>query len=191
MHKFRRSVPALGVFAAVALAGCGSSSSSSSSAASATGAGAASPTSSSTSSAAGAYGAAPASSSSSAAAKAQPAALITTKHAKLGTILAYGPKNMTVYMFEADKGGHSACSAACAQAWPPVEGKPSAAGAAVGGDLGTVKRSDGSTQVTYKGHPLYRFIKDKDGGDAYGQGSRAFGAGWYVLKPSGAKIDEG
>jgi predicted lipoprotein with Yx(FWY)xxD motif len=187
VHTFRRSAPALGVLAALALAGCGSSSSSSSSAG---GTGAAAPTSSSTSGAARAYGAAPASSSSSSAAEAQPAALITTKHAKLGTILAFGPKHMTVYMFEADKGGHSACSAACAQGWPPVTGKPSAAGAAVSGDLGTIKRADGSTQVTYKGHPLYMFIKDKDSADAYGQGSHAFGAGWYVLKPSGAKIDK-
>jgi predicted lipoprotein with Yx(FWY)xxD motif len=44
--------------------------------------------------------------------------------------------------------------------------------------------------VTYKGHPLYYFVKDKDDGDAYGQGTKAFGASWYVLTPSGNKIDE-
>jgi predicted lipoprotein with Yx(FWY)xxD motif len=43
--------------------------------------------------------------------------------------------------------------------------------------------------VTYKGHPLYYFIKDKDAGDSYGQGSHAFGASWYVLAPSGKKVD--
>lgn len=118
-----------------------------------------------------------------------PAALITTKQAKLGTILADGPKKMTVYLFEADKGQQSACTGACAAAWPPVTGKPQAGGTAKASDLGTITRADGAIQVTYKGHPLYRFIKDKDDGDAYGQGSKAFGASWYVLAPSGNKID--
>ena len=56
-------------------------------------------------------------------------------------------------------------------------------------DLGTVTRSDGETQVTYKGHPLYYSSRDKDDEDAYGQGSKAFGAGWYVMSPSGHKVD--
>jgi len=57
-------------------------------------------------------------------------------------------------------------------------------------DLGTVTRPDGTKQVTYKGHPLYRFIKDKDNGDAYGQGAKAFGSDWYALAPSGNKVDK-
>jgi predicted lipoprotein with Yx(FWY)xxD motif len=97
---------------------------------------------------------------------------------------------MTVYLFEADKGPQSSCTGACAGVWPPVTGKASAVGGAQAADLGTLKRADGSTQVTYKGHPLYYFVKDKDGGDAYGQGSKAFGAGWYVLRPSGSKVDQ-
>ena len=56
-------------------------------------------------------------------------------------------------------------------------------------DLGTIKRPDGTVQVTYKGHPLYLYIKDKDDGDAYGQGINSFGAGWYALAPSGKKLD--
>ncbi|HEY2217642.1 MAG TPA: hypothetical protein VGH21_09100, partial [Solirubrobacteraceae bacterium] len=44
--------------------------------------------------------------------------------------------------------------------------------------------------VTYKGHPLYFYDDDKDSGDAYGQGSKSFGASWYVMKPSGSKIDD-
>jgi predicted lipoprotein with Yx(FWY)xxD motif len=55
--------------------------------------------------------------------------------------------------------------------------------------LGTITRADGSKQVTYDGHPLYYFIRDKDAGDAYGQGVNAFGASWYVLAPSGNKVD--
>jgi predicted lipoprotein with Yx(FWY)xxD motif len=116
---------------------------------------------------------------------------ITTKHAKkLGTILAAGKKELTVYLFEADKGSSSTCTGACAKVWPPVAGKGVAKEQAKASDLGTITRSDGTTQVTYKGHPLYYFMKDKDDEDAYGQGSKSFGAGWYVLTPSGKKIDE-
>lgn len=118
---------------------------------------------------------------------------VTVKHAsKLGTIMAAGPKKLTVYMFEGDKGAASSCSGACASVWPPVttSGSPTVAGAAHSGDLGTITRSDGTTQITYKGHPLYFFARDKDSGDAYGQGVKGFGADWYVLTPSGAKVDD-
>lgn len=116
---------------------------------------------------------------------------VSSKHGKLGTILAAGPKRMTVYLFEADTGPASACSGTCAKAWPPVTtaGEPKASGSAVAADLGTITRPEGVKQVTYKGHPLYYFEKDGDAGDAYGQGSKAFGAGWYALKPSGGKVD--
>jgi predicted lipoprotein with Yx(FWY)xxD motif len=164
--------------ALIALAGCGSSKpSTSSSSAAATAVSTASATPATTTAA----------SSSSGAGEA-----ILTKHAKLGTILAAGAKKLTVYLFEADKGGQSTCTGPCAQVWPPVTtgAEAHASGAAVSADLGTITRSDGTKQVTYKGHPLYFFAKDKDSGDAYGQGSKAFGAGWYVLKPDGSKIDE-
>jgi len=117
---------------------------------------------------------------------------VTVKHAdKLGTILAAGPEHMTVYLFEADKGAASKCAGACAGAWPPVTttGTPVAAGGAVAADLGTTQRSDGTTQVTYKGHPLYYFVKDKDAGDSYGEGVNGFGASWYVLSAHGGKVD--
>lgn len=130
---------------------------------------------------------APASTSTPSAAS---AALITTKHAKLGTILATGPKKLTVYLFESDKGSTSSCSGPCATVWPPVTGKPQASGGALASDLGTIRRSDQTTQVTYKGHPLYLYASDKDAGDVYGQGLKQFGAGWYVLKPSGSKLDK-
>ena len=97
---------------------------------------------------------------------------------------------MTVYLFEADKGQHSSCTGACAAAWPPVTGAASASGAADASALGTTVRADGTKQVTYKGHPLYFFVKDKDDGDAYGQGLKQFGAEWYVLSASGSKVDE-
>jgi len=172
------------LLACVALvAGCGSSSNSSSTSS----APAASATQSTSSGGYSRYGS---SSSTTASASAAQPIVITTKHSKLGTILAAGPKRMTVYLFEADKGGASACSGQCAAAWPPVTGKATATGSAAGSDLGTIKRADGKTQVTYKGHPLYYFIKDKDDGDAYGEAVKAFGAEWYVLAPSGNKIDK-
>ncbi len=166
---------AAGVSALILLAGCGSSSSSSSSTAASTAASTATQ-----------------STAASTPASSGTAMTIATKHGKLGTILAAGPKHLTVYLFEADKGTSSTCSGACAKVWPPVttEGKPTASGSAVSGDLGTTMRSDGTEQVTYKGHPLYFYDDDKDSGDAYGQGSKAFGAGWYVLKPSGSKVDD-
>jgi predicted lipoprotein with Yx(FWY)xxD motif len=119
--------------------------------------------------------------------------VVSTKHsAKLGTVLAVGGKHMTVYMFEGDKGSaSSACTGACTRVWPPVttSAAVSASGAAVASDLGTITRPDGTMQVTYKGHPLYYFAKDGDAGDAYGQGVVGFGASWYVLSPSGKKVD--
>lgn len=168
---------ALGATAAAALtllAGCGSSSSSSSSSTPATTASQSTTASTSTTAATG------------------PGVTVSSKHAKLGTILAAGPKHLTVYLWEADKGTKSSCEGACAKVWPPVTtaGMPTVTGAAVSADLGTTKRADGTEQVTYKGHPLYFYDDDKDSGDAYGQGSKSFGAGWYVLKPNGSKIDD-
>jgi predicted lipoprotein with Yx(FWY)xxD motif len=75
--------------------------------------------------------------------------------------------------------------------WPPVSsvGNAGAGGSAVAADLGTVTRSDGIKQVTYKGHPLYYYAKDGERSDAYGQALNSFGASWYVLAPSGSKVD--
>ena len=117
--------------------------------------------------------------------------VVSTKHDKLGTILTAGSKHLTVYMFEGDKGASSACIGACAKVWPPVTSSAaaSASGAAVAADLGTIRRSDGTMQVTYKGHPLYWFARDGDASDAYGQGIVGFGSSWYVISPSGNKVD--
>jgi predicted lipoprotein with Yx(FWY)xxD motif len=126
------------------------------------------------------------------AAAASDAVLLGTKHSKLGTVLMSGEKKLTVYLFEADKGTTSTCNGACAKVWPPVTttGAIKTLGAAKAAEVGTSTRADGTKQVTYKGHPLYFYVKDKDDGDAYGQGSKSFGAEWYVLSPSGKKIDD-
>jgi predicted lipoprotein with Yx(FWY)xxD motif len=171
--------------AAVALAaGCGSSGKSTTATTAAAPATTAASTTPATSKSA--YGASGTASSTTA-----NAVVVSSKHNKLGTILAAGPKHLTVYLFEADKGGQSACSGACAAAWPPVTtgGNPQGSGSVSSAKLGTITRSDGTKQVTYNGHPLYFFEKDGDDGDAYGQGVKAFGADWYVMAPSGNKID--
>ena len=97
----------------------------------------------------------------------------------------------TLYLFEADKGGTSTCAGACAAAWPPVtaSGMPTAGSGVNEALLGTVKRSDGTEQLTYNHHPLYYFAADTGAGTAKGQGSKAFGAGWYVVNATGSKID--
>ena len=109
---------------------------------------------------------------------------------RLGNVLV-GPNGRTVYLFLADSGSKSACnSAGCVQAWPPVltKGAPQAAAGVNASLLGTTKRADGTTEVTYAGHPLYYFISDKKPGDVAGQGIDAFGAPWYVVSPSGLQI---
>jgi predicted lipoprotein with Yx(FWY)xxD motif len=164
--------------------GCGSSSKSTTSAASATSA--------TTTTASGGYGGSTSSTGTATTpqAPAGPAVAITSKSSKLGAILAAGPKRMTVYLFEGDTASTSACSAECAAVWPPLTGAATAGSGAMAADLGTITRSDGTKQVTYKGHPLYFYAKDGDKGDAYGQGLKSFGADWYVLAPSGKKVDK-
>jgi predicted lipoprotein with Yx(FWY)xxD motif len=184
--------------ASAAIAGCGSSSKTSGS--STPSGGSARPASATTSGGYGGagYGAGASSASSSSSSGgvsgssgSSRATALNTKHNKLGMIMAAGTRQLTVYLFEGDRGPTSNCSGACASLWPPVttSGSPGVHGQAMAANLGTITRSDGTKQVTYKGHPLYYFTRDKDSGDAYGQGIKAFGASWYVLAPSGRKID--
>jgi predicted lipoprotein with Yx(FWY)xxD motif len=156
---------------ALVVAGCGSASSSSSSASAPSTAAAATRAASSTTSAA----------------PAAAAITIGSTKGKDGTYLT-GSDGRAVYLWVADRGGKSACESACAQAWPPVEGTPSAGAGVTASDLGTITRSDGSKQVTYKGHPLYYFIADKSAGQVLGQGSDSFGAKWWLVAPSGTAI---
>jgi predicted lipoprotein with Yx(FWY)xxD motif len=95
-----------------------------------------------------------------------------------------------VYLWVKDSGGMSACTGACAGAWPPVTttGTATASGSAKASDLGTITRSDGSKQVTYDGHPLYYFSGDSGPGMATGQGSDGFGAKWWLVAPTGSDV---
>ena len=107
-----------------------------------------------------------------------------------GKFLADG-QGRALYLFEADKGSTSTCTGACASAWPPVTASamPMAGGGVSQSLLGSTKRADGTEQLTYNGHPLYYFAADTGSGMAKGQGTKAFGAGWYVVDAKGSKID--
>jgi predicted lipoprotein with Yx(FWY)xxD motif len=92
---------------------------------------------------------------------------------------------MTLYWFAPDTSTKSNCSGECATFWPPVKG-PLTAGSGVTGTLGTITRSDGSTQATYDGHPLYTYVGDKSPGQATGNGKNLSGGLWWEMTVSGS-----
>jgi len=110
--------------------------------------------------------------------------------ANVGKVLV-DSNGMTLYFFEKDKKGSgvSKCSGACASAWPPLTtgGAAKAMSGVQASMLGAIERSDGTTQVTYAGWPLYTFVEDKKPGEDNGTDSNAFGASWYPLHPNGEK----
>lgn len=124
-----------------------------------------------------------------------PAKTVTTQspairlaQSSLGQILV-NSSGRTLYLFKGDSGMTSACAGACATAWPPLAtGNPTAGSGLTASKLGTITRSDGAKQVTYNGHPLYTFIKDKKPGNVDGEGVTAFGASWFALSPAGNQI---
>ena len=118
---------------------------------------------------------------------------VSLRTTKLGKIIV-DSKGRTLYLFEKDKKGKSACYTACAKAWPPDITKSSHVTAGKGLNaklLRTTKRRDGKLQVSYGGHPLYRFFMDMNKpGLTKGQGLNAFGAEWYVVGANGKKIEK-
>jgi predicted lipoprotein with Yx(FWY)xxD motif len=119
-------------------------------------------------------------------------ATVKVAHGGLGTILV-DSKGRTLYLFKHDSGNKSRCLGECAVDWPPLRasGKPTAGGGARASMLRTTKRSDGKPQVTYNGHPLYRFQGDRKPGDTNGQGLNAFGGLWWVVSASGKQVTAG
>lgn len=117
-------------------------------------------------------------------------ATVTTARTGLGRIIVDG-RGRSLYLFEKDTRGRSACSGVCASYWPPLltSSKPIAIKGAKPSLLGSIRRADGKRQVTYAGHPLYFFSGDTKRGQTNGEGLKDFGAGWYVLTSSGKKID--
>ena len=128
----------------------------------------------------------------SAAASSSRGASVGTTRTALGRI-AVDAQGRSLYLFEIDKRGHSACSGLCTSYWPPLitKGKPVALAGIKRSLLGTIRRSDGRLQVTLAGHPLYRFSGDSKRGQTTGEGLQDFGGGWDVLTPSGKKIEGG
>ena len=119
----------------------------------------------------------------------QVSATVGLANTRLGNILVNSQRR-TLYLFKADTGTKSACSGACAVAWPPLlaHGKPTVSGRVNMSLVATAKRSDGTEQVTYNGHPLYLYAGDNNPGNTNGQGITAFGAAWYVLSTAGNQI---
>lgn len=102
-----------------------------------------------------------------------------------GVTVLTNAKGLTLYWFVPDTSTKSNCNGSCAQIWPPVTG-PATAGSGVTGKLGTITRSDGSTQATYDGHPLYTYTADTAPGQANGNGINASGGVWHEVTASGA-----
>jgi predicted lipoprotein with Yx(FWY)xxD motif len=115
-----------------------------------------------------------------------PAESVAVGETALGRTLT-ALEGRTLYGFTKDEGGTSSCYDDCAVTWPAftVRGKVTA-GAGVEADwLATAERRDGTTQVTYKGMPLYYFSGDQQPGDSNGQG---VGGIWFTVAPDGALI---
>ncbi len=109
----------------------------------------------------------------------------TLKTAKIGsaTVLT-NAKGFTLYSFAPDTSTKSNCNGSCVTYWPPVKGAVSASG--VKGTFGTIKRSDGSIQATFDGHPLYTYVGDTAPGQAKGNGLNLSGGVWHEITTSGS-----
>ena len=170
-----RSYAVAGIGAALAVAGCGSSSKTTSSG----GAANREP------------GIASNASAVSSATQGQGPSGLTLRSSQYGKVI-FASNNRVLYLFGADHSGTSTCYGVCASAWPPLLSKGTVPSVGPGLNarlLGTTRRTDGSFQVTYAGHPLYRFVQDTKPGQANGQGLDVYGAEWYVLSPAGTKVE--
>ena len=107
-----------------------------------------------------------------------------------GRIVVDG-RSHSLYVFAMDTPRMSTCYGACAANWPPLisSGKPRVRAGAKQSLVGRTRRMDGRWQVTYRGHPLYTFVKDSAKGQTNGEGLVAFGGEWDLLAPSGAKVE--
>jgi predicted lipoprotein with Yx(FWY)xxD motif len=114
------------------------------------------------------------------------AAVATAKVGDLGTVLV-NSNGMTLYLFEADTGSTSTCTGECAGIWPALTttGAPTGTMGASSSKLGTTTRDDGTTQVTYNGHPVYLYSGDTAAGQANGEGINHFGGLWYAVSTAG------
>jgi predicted lipoprotein with Yx(FWY)xxD motif len=113
---------------------------------------------------------------------------IKTMSTSRGTVLV-DAAGLTLYWFAMDTPGQSNCNGSCATYWKPVLGSATAAvGTTLPHGFGTIKRSDGLTQVTYDGHPLYTYTGDTTAGEISGNGLNAAGGLWWAITPSGTEL---
>jgi predicted lipoprotein with Yx(FWY)xxD motif len=117
-------------------------------------------------------------------------ALVALRSTALGNVLV-DARGRTLYLFEKDKRGRSACNGACATYWPPLlsTAKPRPGRGVHASLLGVTKRTNGKRQVTYAGHPLYTFIADTKAGQTNGEGLTNFGATWDAIAASGRAVE--
>ncbi|MFZ0668400.1 MAG: hypothetical protein WAM97_21805 [Acidimicrobiales bacterium] len=104
---------------------------------------------------------------------------------QLGKVLT-GPNGHTLYLLTTEHNGTIMCTGGCAQEWPPFtvsSGTTASAASGLSGTVATVMRPDGTTQVTYDGHPLYYYAQDSAAGQTNGQG---VGGVWFAVTPSGS-----
>ena len=102
-----------------------------------------------------------------------------------GQVLFDG-RGYALYAFTYDRKSRSRCYGACAKAWPPyLAKKPKAGPGAKQSLLGTIRRADGSIQVTYDGRPLYYYVGDKRAGQILCQDVFEYGGRWLIVRPSG------
>jgi predicted lipoprotein with Yx(FWY)xxD motif len=111
--------------------------------------------------------------------------VVKTADSQFGQMLFDG-RGQAIYLFDKERTSKPECYDACAEAWPPVltEGAPVAAAGADSKLLGTTKRTDGTTQITYAGHPLY-FYAHEGVNQVLCHNVRGFGGLWLVVTPSG------
>jgi predicted lipoprotein with Yx(FWY)xxD motif len=116
-------------------------------------------------------------------------ATVTAHASSYGTILFDG-RGFVLYAFTHDPRRHSTCVGACAKAWPPylAHGRPTASARADAKLLGTIRRSDGTTQITYAGRPLYYYVGDRKPGQVLCQDVFEYGGRWLVVRPSGTPV---
>lgn len=104
---------------------------------------------------------------------------------KIGnTTVITNSKGFTLYAFAPDTTTKSNCNGSCTKFWPPLKG-PVTAGSGVKGKIGTIKRSDGSVQATYNGHPMYTYVGDTKPGQDTGNGINLSGGFWKVVPVTG------
>jgi len=128
--------------------------------------------------------------SSASSPRASRGAIVALGKTALGKVLV-DARGRTLYLFEKDTRGRTACYGACATYWPPLvsAAKPHAGNGVRASLLGVTKRKDGKRQVTYAGHPLYTYVGDTKAGMTTGEGLTDFGGTWDAVAASGRSVE--